>query len=780
MQSNALVRLMKGPVGSGKSVTCIMELFRRCAEMPKCKDGMRRSRWAVIRNTSQQLRDTTLKTWFNWFPDGIAGQWKVSDKVFYINVGDIRAEILFLPLDTPDDQRKLLSLELTGVFINEAREVHPELVIAARSRLTRYPSKSMLADDPRTGKPPEYWSGLIMDTNPPSEDSWLYEQFEVLKPNGWELFSQPSGLSPLAENRDNLGLTYYEDMMEGATEDFIRVHVHGEYGRSLVGKPVYEKSFVREYHVAPTVLRHIEYDQYPIIIGMDFGRTPAAVMLQRDARGRVLVLDSIYVENIGLQGFLREYVKPLLSRKFPANKYIVCGDPAGWARSQLSEQNVEDVFKEEGLRSMRAPTNDPTKRIASVEKLLASQINGAAAILFSSPETSDGMKFLVQGMYGGYKYRRKKDGSYETEPMKDEFSHCFVHGTLVSTPSGPAAINDLFLDALVDTPLGPRKVTNTMSRTVFELVELTLDTGEKIVSSSDHPYYTDKGLVPACFLQYNDVLLQQGENRWLDQQKTPFWSLTGRSFISSRAGISNSSTSMVEPICTGMSGSSTTGRYQTSTMSTTRMATRQTTSSAIWSFLQRASIRVSTAMSFLRGTLKRCVDESSLLLQKLLSGMQAQRGLSGTGSMASKRGRVGSWSNGSAPIAESTSRGSSGPLNVGFAPTRANPPLGELPESTMSPDHAASVAALSWLINTQRLKPAPKIVGVKLCPVPNGVLVYDITVDEVHAFYAGGVLVANCSDALQYGCLGIDSGAMAAAMGAKKRPVRVMSSAGWT
>jgi hypothetical protein len=423
MQSSAGVRMIMGPVGSGKSVVCIMEVFRRCAEMPKCKDGVRRSRWAIIRNTNQMLRETTLKSWFNWFPDGVAGNWKVSDKVFNLKVGDIDAEILFLPLDTPDDQRKLLSLELTGAFINEAREVHPELIIAARSRMPRYPSKSMLADDPKTGKPPQYWSGLILDTNPPSEDSWLYEQFEVMKPKGWEMFRQPSGLSPLAENRENLGATYYEDMMDGATEDFIRVHVHGEYGRSLVGKPVYEKSFVREYHVSPTVLRHIEYDQYPIIIGMDFGRTPAAVFLQRDARGRVLVLDALYVTNLGLQGFLREHVKPLLSRKFPANKYLICGDPAGWARSQLNEQNVEDIFREEGLRSFRAPTNDPTKRIASVEKLLSGQVNGAAALLFSSPETSDGMKHLIAGMYGGYKYRRKKDGSYETEPLKDEHSH---------------------------------------------------------------------------------------------------------------------------------------------------------------------------------------------------------------------------------------------------------------------------------------------------------------------------------------------------------------------
>lgn len=607
-----------------------MEVFRRCAEMPKCKDGKRRSRWVIVRNTSAQLTQTTLKTWTTWFPDGVAGYWKTSERTFFLRVGDIDAEILFLPLDTPDDQRKLLSLEVTGVFINEAREVHPELVIAARSRMPRYPSKSMLAIDPATKKPFEYWSGLIMDTNPPSEDSWLYEQFEVKKPTGWELFRQPSGLSPLAENRDNLGKTYYEDMMAGATEDFIRVHVHGEYGRSLIGRPVYEKSFVKEYHVALSVLKHIDYDLYPIIIGMDFGRTPAAVFLQRDARGRILVLDAIYVENIGLKGFLQEHVKPLLSAKFPANRYLICGDPAGWAKSQLSEENVEDVFKAEGLKSIRAPTNDPTKRIASVEKALAGQINGGPLLLFSASTTSDGMKHLNHAMYGGYKYRRKTNGTYETEPLKDEFSHCFVGGTLVSTPAAPVPIEDLSEGAYVVTPFGPRRVTSTLSRTVFELTELTLSDGTRLVSSTDHPYYTDKGLVPASFLRYSDVLLQQGEN------------------------------------------------------------------------------------------------------------------------------------------------------SEGFAPRLASPPHGATPGSTTSSEHAASVDALSKLIAMRALKPAPKIVGVRSYPVPSGALVHDLTVDDVHAFYVSGVLVANCSDALQYGTLCIDSGGMAAAFGSTRRPVRVASAAGWT
>ena len=97
MQSDARVRLIMGPVGSGKSTVCITEIFRRCVEMPKCKDGYRRSRWAIVRNTNQQLKTTTFASWKQWFPPGVAGLWKESEKTFYLTVGDVRAEILFLP-----------------------------------------------------------------------------------------------------------------------------------------------------------------------------------------------------------------------------------------------------------------------------------------------------------------------------------------------------------------------------------------------------------------------------------------------------------------------------------------------------------------------------------------------------------------------------------------------------------------------------------------------------------------------------------------------------------
>lgn len=422
-RSNAKVRLLMGPVGSGKSTACLVELFRRCAEMPHGKDGFRRSRWVITRNTLPQLRTTTLKSWLQWFPDGVAGSWKESEKTFFLHVGDIRAEVLFLPLDSPEDTRRLLSLELTGAFINETREVAPEIIQAIISRLGRFPSRAMMPTDPRTGRAKDYWYGLVMDTNPPSKDSFLYEQFEELQPEGWEIYKQPSGLDEHAENRENLPETYYEDMMNGATEDWIDVHVHGKYGRSVAGRPVYEKSFKREFHVASEPLIPMNSSAHTVLIGMDFGRTPAAVMGQRDWRGRLNALDALYVENIGLDNFLKLHLKPLLNERFPHCKYLVVGDPAGWAKSQLSEKNAYDVLKEHGFAAVPAPTNDVDKRLQAVESLLGQQVDGGPMWRFAPETTSKGMKKLIAGFDGGYRYKRRTDGTYEVTPQKNSFSH---------------------------------------------------------------------------------------------------------------------------------------------------------------------------------------------------------------------------------------------------------------------------------------------------------------------------------------------------------------------
>ena len=44
-------------------------------------------------------------------------------------MNDLDLEVIFLALDRPEDVKKLLSLELTGIWINEAREIPKVLLM---------------------------------------------------------------------------------------------------------------------------------------------------------------------------------------------------------------------------------------------------------------------------------------------------------------------------------------------------------------------------------------------------------------------------------------------------------------------------------------------------------------------------------------------------------------------------------------------------------------------------------------------------------------------------
>ncbi len=404
-------RVLRGPIGSGKTTGCIMEVVYRAMRQAPAADGYRYSRWAFIRNTNEQLKDTTLKSWLDWFPEGKYGVYKVVDKTFFFQYRDVRAEILFRPLDTVEDQRRLLSLDLTGAYINEMREIPLQIVTATRSRCGRYPNG-------RRGRPT--WWGVIADTNSFDSDHWIYQKFEVEKPRGWVMFSQPGGMDPAAENKENLPPGYYEDMIDGNDPMWVDIHVHNKYGPSREGKPVFEKKFVDGFHVADEELMPLRSRAYPVVIGMDFGRTPAAVLKQRDWKGRVLALDEVTSDNMSLTTFLQRHLIPFIGRpKYRDCSFVVCGDPAGWAASQLREEHAGTILTAAGFtENGPAPTNNIDRRLEATEKLLLQQVEGKALYLVSPTCTK-----LLQGFRGRYIYKAKRDGTHEITPLKNAWSH---------------------------------------------------------------------------------------------------------------------------------------------------------------------------------------------------------------------------------------------------------------------------------------------------------------------------------------------------------------------
>ncbi len=446
MRSNATVRAIMGPFGSGKSTMCVIELLRRSREQLPGPDGVRRSRWVVVRNTYQQLRDTSIKTFEDWVPPGIAGDWRHMEKKFTIRIpGDlhegrptrVEAEVLFRALDTPDDVRNLLSLELTGAWINEFREIPIEVPINLIGRL-RYPSVGSCGVEAT-------WQGIIMDSNPPDEQSPYFHLFEnrasptdILGDSievdedvdfSIEVFKQPSGLSPDAENLEHLpgGRNYYLRMMEmarrtGKDDSWINVHVHGQYGFVVDGRPVYGKQFKESEHVwrrSP-----LKPDPNRILaVGMDFGLTPAAVLAQMDRWGRWQVFDEVVAEDMAADEFAR-LLRNKINFDYHGMEAIIYADPAGQQRSQVDKRSVFDVLRAQGF-TVVASHQSPQLRIDSVRAALGRKVDGVPCLLIN-----ERARTLINGFLGGYRYRRLKVSGerFQEKPEKNMYSH--VHDAL--------------------------------------------------------------------------------------------------------------------------------------------------------------------------------------------------------------------------------------------------------------------------------------------------------------------------------------------------------------
>lgn len=409
MQSDAKMRVLMGPVGSGKSVTCSFEIIRRASLQEPNAQGIRKTRAAIVRETARQLQDTTIKTFLDWFPPGPCGQYMRTTKTYFFKVGDIECEIMFRALDDADDVANLNSLELTFAWFNECRDIHPDIVDAMSKRIGRYPSA-------KDGGPT--WHGMWGDTNPPTMDTWWYYQMEHLdikdgvskNDNGWDVFKQPSGRSPYAENIENLPEDYYDT--QGRSEEYIRVYIDGEYGLSSAGMPIY-KYFRPDYHMSKATLRPISGESRPIVIGMDLGLTPAAVIGQQDPRGRVLIFDEAVSFDMGVQRFIRTVLKPLIYERFAGASVLIVVDPSGVQRAQTDERSAVDIIRAEGLRVMPAKTNNVSARINAVDDYLMRQVDGDPAFLLDPRCTQ-----LKAAMMGGYRYHQK-NGTIE----KNKHSH---------------------------------------------------------------------------------------------------------------------------------------------------------------------------------------------------------------------------------------------------------------------------------------------------------------------------------------------------------------------
>lgn len=386
----------------------VMELLRRASKQaPDPKDGIRRTRGVIVRNTLPQLETTSLKTVNELLRPII--EYRPSDKTIWIKQGDIEAEWILMPLDRPENIQRLLSLDITYAWLSELRELPVKILLDVLSRCGRYPS--MMHGGPT-------WYGLIGETNSFDEDSdWnkvLEEKMldEKPLPETWEYFIQPGARDPNAENRENLVPGYYEDLITSNSTAWIEQYIDNLVAPSLSGEAVFRTSFKSTWHVAQQPTQVVPGTM--LIVGMDFGRNPAAILGQMDPRGRIVAHDEVFAENMGVELFVNTLLRPLLSTpKYQRLPVGVVGDPSGVSRGQIGEESIFQAMKRLGLSAQPAMTNNIDPRLRAVEKQFLASRDGGPALLVSPTCES-----LIRALRSKYRYAKKKDGELHPLPEK--------------------------------------------------------------------------------------------------------------------------------------------------------------------------------------------------------------------------------------------------------------------------------------------------------------------------------------------------------------------------
>lgn len=427
LDSRAFLKLIEGPVGGGKSTVALMDLVQR-AVTQEPYDNVRRTKFAILRNTVAQLKATVkpmMDTWFVTMTKGTMGQWRLSENTFEarFKLPDstvVHSEFILLAADTPDDVRRLLSLEVSAAWVEESREVDPDVFAGLQGRTNRYPARVAGGVS---------YPGVICSTNPPPLGGF-WHKFITTEEKGKEVFIQPpalledGSLNPDAENLDNLAPDYYENLISGKTEDWINVYLKNQFGAGDMGRPIYRNTFKKSFHVAAGPLKPIVQTLNPLIVGLDNGLQAAAAIGQQDSRGRVNILGEAYVEEdetMGVETFMDRLLVPLLRNKFPqfrTENIVFVVDPACFQRSQVDEKTIAQAVQSRGYPVVRACTNDPERRIQAVEGLLARQIDGGPGLLIDPCCTH-----TTNSLEWGHRYKRSPSGISSTTAEKNHHSH---------------------------------------------------------------------------------------------------------------------------------------------------------------------------------------------------------------------------------------------------------------------------------------------------------------------------------------------------------------------
>lgn len=400
-------------MGEGKSAALCWAIWYHTRHNPG-------ARWALVRDTWESLRDTSQKEFFKWFPPGIFGDYKASEKTFvWREETGMSGEVVFLGMDDPADASKLQSRELAGLALDEPAP-------AAESGGI----DEMIFDIgiSRLRQPGMNWYAVKLAENNPDETHWTYRRFVDPGTEGFVCWQTAQ-----AENLRNLPEDYYEKIAQAWSHrpDLQRRFLEGKFGFQQLGRAV-TPEWSAEIHLAEA----LEPVRGPeLLLCWDGGLSPTCVITQVTPMGDWLILEAHVGDHIGVYELIEGVIKPRLASEYKGFRIRHTGDPNLESPEQSSSMNCAArlIRKEIGGPFISGPVSEEG-RTEPLRAVLTRQRHGQGIVRVDKERA----KPVWHALRGGWHYHIDRSGNIGGI-VKDEHSHpgdCMGYGAAYLFPMG--------------------------------------------------------------------------------------------------------------------------------------------------------------------------------------------------------------------------------------------------------------------------------------------------------------------------------------------------------
>jgi hypothetical protein len=601
--------------------------------------------------------------------------------------------------------------------------------------------------------PEEMWLGLVGRLR---RNGVRHTAFGVGNPEGhnwvwkrWVMQPDQDHFIVVSESSDNIHLPagYVDSLIKNYPEEWVKRYVMGSFDtyEGLVYKDFSDKE--------PFVVERLpeRSEHWYRFVGIDHGyRNPTCVLWAAVApTGEVYVYDEFYAS-----GKLVSQIAEIIHTKDKDIKSrLVLIDPSCRNKNGQTGRSVIDEFMDYGIACQPA-NNDVRAGINHVQEML--KLQGGKPQLRILKQCVN-LRTELQT----YRWKDLKPGHTQNgpeKPVKKDDHACLDATTMIYTKRGNVPISEITKWDSVLTREGFKPVLSfgiTGYRDVFEYV---FSDGRKLVATSDHPVFANGKYTPLGLLTDCDtlcILEQKGDSICISTEKPNLSSSTeSRSDVIPTAPIyQNEDTFVLAEIIstaglntyTAKSGNPSMGKSQPDATYTTGTETHSTTMFPILNLSMNGRISDNIQDST-TGNTKQPSENTLNGSDPLQShGTSQRKDINGTGNTPTKSPRTSSRLRRFVNSVARYIRQRLGGVERDSVPATASNAQEPHPALTTKQEPVSSVESRLLSTDTQEIGHVPdravRLLGVK----PLGKrLVWNLTVEDAHEYFANGILTHNC------------------------------------